>query len=169
MKHSLKLFYTFILPSTILHLTPATWEREREREAPTETPTETPSNYLLDYTYYPITILHANRTLETIFRCIFQNTTKQLTVHLFAGLYIFFNNHFMCKPNIRNHFWAYFPKHNQTIEKYFPFQKNFHLKKFYIWKTFYMELDIKFDSWLHVCGTVVHVPTTITNNTNWWY
>ena len=120
MKHSLKLFYTFILPSTILHLTPATWERERLqlRLQPRHR-----LNYLLDYTYYPITILHANRILETIFWCIFQNTTKQLIVHLFAGLYIFFNNHFMCKPNIRNHFQAYFPKHNQTIEKYFPFQK----------------------------------------------
>ena len=70
MKHSLKLFYTFILPSTILHLTPAT---RGERE------TDTPSDYLLDYTYYSITILHANQTLETIFQRIFQNTTKQLT------------------------------------------------------------------------------------------
>ena len=34
---------------------------------------------------------------------------------IFTKLYIFFDNHFTCKPNTGNHF----PEHNQTIENSF--------------------------------------------------
>ena len=36
-------------------------------------------------------------------------------------IYIFSGNNFMCKPNSRNHFSAYFPKRNQTVENVFSF------------------------------------------------
>ena len=150
MKHSLKLFYTFILPSTILHLIQTT-RRERERERI--------SNQDIVRLFAGLYILFDNHftckpNIGNHFPTYFPKHNQTInTVQLFAGLNIFSNNHFMCKPNIRNHFRAYFPKHNQTIENIFLSKKNF------TWK----------HSTLHVCGTIVHVPTTITNNTNWWY
>ena len=111
MKHSLKLFYTFILPSTILHLTPTT-RRERERER------ERISNQDIVRLFAGLYILFDNHftckpNIGNHFPTYFPKHNQTInTVQLFAGLNIFSNNHFMCKPNIRNHFRAYFPKHN---------------------------------------------------------
>ena len=67
------------------------------------------------------------------------NTRTHRPFDVFDELYIFFGNHFMCKPNTRNPFLAYFLELNQTIENIFIFKKYFHLNKFCAWKTFYIE------------------------------
>ena len=45
-------------------------------------------------------------------------------------LQIFFSNHFTYKPNIGNHFLAYFSEYNQTTKNIFFFKKYFHLNFF---------------------------------------
>ena len=74
-----KIFYNSILPSTELHFyfsASTETKREREREAPTVRISGI-------HTYFQVIILRANQTLETIFRRIFQNTTKQLKIFSF--------------------------------------------------------------------------------------
>ena len=75
-----KIFYNSILPSTELHFyfSASTKQRERERER------KVPAVFISGiHTYFLVIILHANQTLETIFRRIFQNTTKQLKIFSF--------------------------------------------------------------------------------------
>ena len=79
-----KIFYNSILPSTELHFyfsASTQTKREREREREREAPTVCISGI---HTYFLVIILRANQTLETIFRRIFQNTTKQLKIFSFS-------------------------------------------------------------------------------------
>ena len=43
------------------------------------------------------------------------------------------------QPNTKKYFSKYFLKYHQTPENIFFFEKYFHLKIFYTWKTFYIE------------------------------